>query len=272
MTKRGKTNAQKPAANKPTEGSDAERKDGAAPAPEAVVDGSGGAGGETGGMQHPAGTSDAPGGTNQPAMGEVVSDGPDTGTIAADAGGTTPDGGEGSGAGSIASDAEGRTDGAGDVDGGGETLDDMIAGKDPSSIEDAALSAASDIYQMVMVNALYFDWADANSDEMDLDALGLEDAYFAGMAACIRDIGTRATADVIGHQMKILGFRKNPVLSRPEAIAVRAFAGLLMDLDAYLAEEKAKAEAAAKVVEPGALLPIEDTTMEPTTEPMETWR
>ncbi|WP_377299640.1 hypothetical protein [Rhizobium sp. SGZ-381] len=203
-----------------------------------------------------------------------MSDGQDAGTDAADAGGTTPDGGEGGGDGSTAGDAEGRTNGAGDVDGGGEggegdeDLDDL---PDPRSSDDTAMSAAIDAYEAVLVHALHFSITTTDNEESQLDASATTEECYSGMAACIRDIGTRATPEVLGHQLKILGLRKSPELSRPEAIAVRAFAGVLMDLDAYVAEENAKADAAANVVEPVAPLPIEDTTMEPTTEPMETW-
>lgn len=93
------------------------------------------------------------------------------------------------------------------------------------------------------------------------------------MAAFVRKIGKRATADVVGQQLKILKHRERPELSHSEAVAVSAFIHVLRALDGLAAEEQAKvdrmeAEKARVAPEP---LPIAETTMEAVDGPMDTW-
>ncbi|MCJ7993232.1 hypothetical protein J5N58_01295 [Rhizobium cremeum] len=93
------------------------------------------------------------------------------------------------------------------------------------------------------------------------------------MAAFVRKIGERATADVMGQQLRILKHRESAELSRSEAVAVTAFIHVLRALDGMARDEQAaidKAEAAKARVAPEPL-PIGETTMEPVDGPMDTW-
>ncbi|ATN34755.1 hypothetical protein ACO34A_13190 [Rhizobium sp. ACO-34A] len=98
-------------------------------------------------------------------------------------------------------------------------------------------------------------------------------AMLMDMAAFARRIGERATADVVGQQLKILKHRERADLSAPEAAGVSAFVHVLRALDGLAAAERAaidKAEALKARVEPDPL-PIGETTMEPVDGPMDTW-
>lgn len=93
------------------------------------------------------------------------------------------------------------------------------------------------------------------------------------MAAFVRKIGERATADVVGQQLKILKHRERPELSHSEAVAVSAFIHVLRELDGLAADEQAAIDKVAAVkgrAEPEPL-PIAETTMEPVDGPMDTW-
>ncbi len=93
------------------------------------------------------------------------------------------------------------------------------------------------------------------------------------MVAFVRKIGERATADVMGQQLRILKHRESAELSRSEAVAVTAFIHVLRALDGLARDEQAaidRAEAARTRIAP-APLPIGETTMEPVDGPMDTW-
>lgn len=91
------------------------------------------------------------------------------------------------------------------------------------------------------------------------------------LAEFIRKIGARATPDVLAQQLVILKRRETADLSRPEAIALQVFATVLMELDQFAAEEKARAAAAKAVPEERKPIPIEDTTLETVDGPFDTW-
>lgn len=102
--------------------------------------------------------------------------------------------------------------------------------------------------------------------------LAMPEAPFVTMAELIRKIGARATPEVLVQQLIIKKHRPQGPMRRPEALAIRTFASVLMDLDAYAAELKAEAEkVTAAEAAPPKPLPIEDTTMEPADGPLETW-
>lgn len=98
-------------------------------------------------------------------------------------------------------------------------------------------------------------------------------AMLMDMVAFVRKIGERATADVVGQQLRILRHRESAELSASEAVAVSAFIDVLRALDGLARDEQAaidKAEAAKARVAPEPL-PIGETTMEPVDGPMDTW-
>ena len=96
-------------------------------------------------------------------------------------------------------------------------------------------------------------------------------AVIGELAAFVRQIGVRATPEVLAQQLVIKGHRKSAEISRPEAIALKAFASVLIDLDAFALEEKERiARENAPAVEPHKV-PIEETTMEPVDDPLGTW-
>ncbi|CDZ67648.1 Hypothetical protein NGAL_HAMBI2605_59290 [Neorhizobium galegae bv. orientalis] len=91
------------------------------------------------------------------------------------------------------------------------------------------------------------------------------------LAAFVRKIGGRATPEVLAQQLVILKHRQTAELSRPEQIALKVFGSVLMELDQFAAEEKARFEAAKAPKAQPVPIPIEDTTMEPVDGPMDTW-
>jgi len=100
----------------------------------------------------------------------------------------------------------------------------------------------------------------------------MSDAAFGDIAAFVRKIGKRATAEVIGQQLKILGHRASPDLSEPERIAFGAFAHVLVELDAFAATEAERARKAAETPAAVAPLPVDETTLEPVDDHFDTWR
>jgi hypothetical protein len=91
------------------------------------------------------------------------------------------------------------------------------------------------------------------------------------LAEFVRKIGPRATPEVLAQQLVILKHRSDADLSRPEGIALKVFSTVLMELDQFAAEEKARAEAAAAKPEERKPIPIEDTTLETVDGPFDTW-
>lgn len=87
-------------------------------------------------------------------------------------------------------------------------------------------------------------------------------------AALVRRIGNRATADVLGNHLHLTGHRQTPALDAIEALALKTFASVLVDLDAHVkaradreaAEAKRAAEAEARARH---RTPIEETMLEP---------
>lgn len=97
------------------------------------------------------------------------------------------------------------------------------------------------------------------------------DIVVDALVAYVRKIGRRATPDVLGHQLKILGHRKAPEISAPERIGLSAFVSLLLDLDELAAAERRRLDAAANPIKPAEPLPIDETTMESVGEFFETF-
>lgn len=92
------------------------------------------------------------------------------------------------------------------------------------------------------------------------------------IAACVRNIGKeRATAAVVGQQLKILGIIDNPELSEREELVVSTFISVLTGIDAYdQAVAVRMALADAKPPEPRPL-PMDESTMETADDPLATW-
>lgn len=92
------------------------------------------------------------------------------------------------------------------------------------------------------------------------------------IAEFVRKIGRqRATPNVIGQQLRILGLHPTGELTPLEALIVKSFVTTLCDLDEFDREEEARRLAAANVPPVPVPLPIEDTTFEPADVPYATW-
>lgn len=87
----------------------------------------------------------------------------------------------------------------------------------------------------------------------------------------VRKIGKRATAEVIGQQLKILGYTASAEIPPTERVALGVFAQVLLDLDAFAAAEAARIAAEENPPAPAPAVPIDETTLEPVDDYFATW-
>lgn len=180
-------------------------------------------------------------------------------------------------------DAQGTDQAAADLAPGaathGESGGDLAAGAPAAVIDehddgpinfgDMALQAAIEAYEAALLAGAVIGAVTAGTDALDPD---MTDGAYDDIAAFVRKIGKRATAEVIGQQLKILGHRASPDLSEPERIAFGAFAHVLVELDAFAAAEAERARKAAETPAEVQPLPVEETTLEPVDDHFDTWR
>lgn len=83
------------------------------------------------------------------------------------------------------------------------------------------------------------------------------------MASYVRKIGRRATADVLASHLQIKKMRPKGELSTPERIALSSFISTLLDLDEFIAAERARIERENTPAPKPVPVPLEDTTFEP---------
>ncbi len=138
--------------------------------------------------------------------------------------------------------------------------------------DDPVYAVAAGGFQATYVAALMIASGRKDDDEEISDVVRQTTAEaLLDLAVFVRKIGRRATPDVIGQQLKILGHRASPDLSEPERIAFGAFAHVLVELDAFAAAEAERARKAAETPAEIPPLPIEDTTMETVDNALDTW-
>lgn len=91
------------------------------------------------------------------------------------------------------------------------------------------------------------------------------------MAALIRNIGRdRATAPVLGQQLKIDGVLANGELTPVQTLIAKVFAATIAEIEAFDAAELERNQPDSEPEE-RAPVPIEDTTLEAVDDPMATW-
>lgn len=108
----------------------------------------------------------------------------------------------------------------------------------------------------------------SGTDALDPDTT---DAVYDDMAAFVRQIGDRATPEVLAQQLVIKKHRASAEISEPERIALQAFSSVLMGLDRFVAGERARIERENTPADPRPPVPIDETTMEMVDGPMDTW-
>jgi len=138
----------------------------------------------------------------------------------------------------------------------------------PETLDRVALCGAIGAYQEAFIHGAWLQHAVNGSEIVDQQ---LPDAVFDDMAAFVRQIGERATPDVLAQQLVIKKHRPSPEISEPERIAFTAFAGVLLALDRFVAGEFARIDQEKAAADPPPAVPIEDTTMELVDAPLATW-
>lgn len=108
-----------------------------------------------------------------------------------------------------------------------------------------------------------------NGQPLETPAIPFE--ALSGLVDLVRQIGVRATPDVMAQHLVITRHRQSADLTKAEEFSLKAFASILIDLDDFAAAEKKRLEGlAAEKPEPRPV-PIEDTTMETVNDTLETW-
>ncbi|WP_153514010.1 hypothetical protein [Agrobacterium sp. ICMP 6402] len=108
-----------------------------------------------------------------------------------------------------------------------------------------------------------------NGHPLETPAIPFE--ALSGLVDLVRQIGTRATPDVMAQHLIITKHRQSADLTKAEELSLKAFASILIDLDDFAAAEKKRLEElVAEKPEPRPV-PIEDTTMETVNDTLETW-
>lgn len=131
-----------------------------------------------------------------------------------------------------------------------------------------ALCGAIGAYQEAFIHGTWLQHAVNGSELVEQQ---LPDAVFDDMAVFVRQIGERATPDVLAQQLVIKKHRASAEISEPERIGFTAFAGVLLALDRFVAGEFARISRLHAAAETRPPVPIEDTTMELVDAPMATW-
>ncbi|HEU0071191.1 MAG TPA: hypothetical protein VFS04_07845 [Alphaproteobacteria bacterium] len=149
-----------------------------------------------------------------------------------------------------------------------EKLDGGELDDGPIVFGDLALGAAVETYQAVLMAGAILGASIAGTDALDAD---MSDLAYDDMAAFVRKIGKRATPEVMGQQLKILGHRASAEISEPERMALSAFVTALVDLDAFAAAEAARIAAETNPPAPAPAVPIDETTLEPVDDYFDTW-
>jgi len=201
---------------------------------------------DAGGPRHNDGTAD--GGKNVPGQhaGAGTADG------AVDAGGSGFAGGP-------AQDPDGHT--PSDRDPGEPAVEEW-------TLDRVALCGAVGAYQEALIHGA---WLAAKIRGTDPRALETSDAVYDDMAAFVRQIGERATPDVLAQQLVIKKHRKSAEISQPERIALGVFSSVLLGLDRHIAQERERIAQEEAVAAPRPPVPTEETTMELVDAPMATW-
>lgn len=281
MAKKGKEDAQNPAADQPETLDAAVPPAAVAPETETPLALGGGDASEATGQEHEGAADDAAGDGSDGHSGEVSDGEVAQGSVAAGqepgAGAEGPDGAAGDTGGA----SEGLGDGAVHAIDGSADAGETGGGADPENggadeaaenhVEDPTLAPADGI--VAAAEAACFAVSDYLVEFWEFDQAQLKRFYLlAGnehskatnaIAALVRSIGKdRATPAVCGQQLKILGLLDDPELSDVEALIVQTFVNVLAGIDAYEAREVARLETARAEPEARKPIPIEDTTME----------
>lgn len=136
------------------------------------------------------------------------------------------------------------------------------------TLDRVALCGAVGAYQETLIHGAWLAAKIRGTDPRDLET---SDAVYDDMAAFVRQIGERATPDVLAQQLVIKKHRKSAEISEPERIAFGAFSSVLLGLDRHIAQERERIAREEAVAAPRPPVPIEETTMELVDAPMATW-
>lgn len=136
------------------------------------------------------------------------------------------------------------------------------------TIDQVAICGAVGAYEAALTHGGYLGAFLCGTDMLDERTT---DAVYDDMAAFVRQIGERATPEVLAQQLVIKKHRASAEISEPERIAFSAFSTVLLGLDRFVAREReriAKENAPAEKRRP---VPIDETTLETVDGPMDTW-
>lgn len=163
-------------------------------------------------------------------------------------------------------DSAARNDGPlNDSDG---SADGAPLASDPPPLERVALCGAVGAYQEAIIHGV---WLEATMRGAEVPDPGMPDAAFDDMAAYVRQIGERATPDVLAQQLVIKKHRASAEISEPERTALAAFSAVLLGLDRYVAGERERIARENSRAEARRPVPIDETNMELVNAPMATW-
>lgn len=264
MAKKGKSDEKVQAEAGPMAGVPPVAEAGGAPGVEAVVDGGGGA---AVGASRP----EQPDGAEAPVLGTADAD------LGEAAGAEHVDGAADAAreAGRSGEDADAPADGAASEgvsnaeDDGDASASDVAVDLPADMIVEAAKAAANEALRFVVAYWLLPDAIMAQCHVL----FGAYSTAAPAMAELVRKIGPeRATIEVVASQLKILGTIDDVDLHPAVRMAITVFLQALVAIEAFEATERAQAE--AKWANAGAErkpLPIEDTTLEPVSGPLDTW-
>lgn len=265
MAKKGKSDEKVQAEAGPLAGEPPVAQTGGAPGVETVVDGDGDAAAGAGGTEQPDGEESAGTGTATAAVGETA--GADHVDGASDAALEE---------GRLAAVPDAPADGAvskgvsDDEDDGDGSASGVAVDIPADMIIEAAKAAANEALRFVVA---YWMLPDATMAQCHV-LFGAYSTAAPAMAELVRKIGTeRATLEVVASQLKILGYIDDVDLHPAVRMAITVFLQVLVAIEAFEAEGfRALQDAArAKTMAERKPLPIEDTTLEPVSGPLETW-
>lgn len=132
--------------------------------------------------------------------------------------------------------------------------DDESGGLDVRAV--AAITARS-----AFAGACHLAYLFGNGDLRDEDFLDrIEREILGDLVFKIRE---RATPEVLAQQRVISKLRSTADLTRPERIGLKMFAAVILEIDAFATDERARLQMASREKAEPVSTPIEDTVMEP---------
>ena len=136
------------------------------------------------------------------------------------------------------------------------------------TLDQVALCGAVGAYEAALTHGAYLEAFLCGTDALDPQTT---DAVYEDMAEFVRQIGERATPDVLAQQLVIKKHRAAAEISEPERIAFTAFSTVLLGLDRFVARERERIERKNAPKEKRRPVPIDETTLETVDGPLDTW-